>query len=92
MVKLLLFLPIAAVSAIWGGFVLSILWAWFVVPVFHAPALRIPYAIGLAIVCHLLTQRTRHPDDEPETLHVAIASFVVPATLLLFGWVVTWFI
>ena len=29
-------------SWIYSGYVLSILWGWFIVPVFNAPALTIP--------------------------------------------------
>lgn len=74
------------------GFVLSVLWGWFIVPVFHAPHLRIPYAIGLALVVGMLTHRTRKPEDTPETSYVLLNGLVLPWLFLLMGCLVKLFV
>lgn len=86
---LILFLPIAAT---WNGFVLSKLWEWFIVPSLHAPSLRIPYAIGIALIVGWLTHKTRKTEDEPEAIHIIVMSLILPPLLLGYGWVVTLFI
>lgn len=46
---------IVALSSILNGWVLTKLWAWFIVPLFGAPTLTIAPAIGLALVAHCIT-------------------------------------
>lgn len=40
---------------IFNAYVLTVLWGWFVVPVFHLAALTLPLAIGLKMVGWVLT-------------------------------------
>ena len=47
-------LSIAILKTCLMGFVLSVLWGWFVVP-FGVMALTIPHAVGLAFVVRLFT-------------------------------------
>lgn len=51
----ILFVFVMVFSTILNGFVLSTLWSWFIVPAFDLPVLRIPEAIGLAMVVGFLT-------------------------------------
>lgn len=44
-----LFALIAA-SVVWRGYVMAVLWGWFMVPPFGLPSLSIPFAIGISIV------------------------------------------
>lgn len=39
----------------WSGYVLSVVWGWFAVPLFHLPPLSIPAAIGVSLVIGFLT-------------------------------------
>lgn len=78
---------IAGVLAIWEGFVVSVLWGWFMVPMFHLPPMRIPYAIGIALLVGMLVHRTRKEGDEPETAMVIAYGIVVPLVCLGFGWI-----
>ena len=82
----------APVTAIWYGFTVSVMWGWFVVPLFHVAPLRIPFAIGLAYIVQFLTHPTRKPEDDPETGFLLIMSLVKPLILLGAGWITTWFI
>lgn len=79
------------VFAAWKGFVLSKLWGWFAVPVFHLPALSIWQAVGLCLVVGMFTAASRKRDEESnaEWLGYALMSGTVgPALSLFFGWLV----
>lgn len=86
-------LSLAAVAAM-RGWVLTKLWAWFIVP-FGAPALSIPYAIGLALIVTYLTSRTSITKTAPTEIDwtKAFVEIVVgPLLTLLLGWAVTLFL
>lgn len=53
-------------SAIFDGFVLSVLWGWFIVPAFHVSQLTLPLAIGVSMVVAMLTNRTAGNSREQE--------------------------
>ena len=74
----------------WKGYVLSVLWGWFIVPVFGLPALSIPFAIGVCIVVGLLT--FQHHEEKRSFGQLIPLSFLLPATALLCGWIVTKFL
>lgn len=79
---------ICAAASIYSGFVLSILWGWFIVPTFSFPPLNIPSAIGIAIVAGYLTGSTpkREKDDTPysEVLIWGASWSIVKPTMALF--------
>ena len=95
---LVLVLPLLVLSSVWRGYVLTILWAWFVVPVFHLPALGIVTAIGISLVVSFLTYQHR-PENPADTRSagekygesVTIA-LLWPAMTLLIGWAVHLFL
>jgi len=49
---------IMVVSCLLRGWVLSILWRWFMVPTLGLPALSVPQAIGIALVVGMLTHQS----------------------------------
>jgi len=64
---LFVFVVIATIiGSIVGGYVLSIMWGWFVVPLFNLPPLSVPYAIGIILVVSFLRQPNykSSPDKE----------------------------
>jgi hypothetical protein len=83
---------IITVSAVWEGFVLTKLWAWFVVTTFGLPILTLLPAIGVGLVIDLVTPRgkqTKDTRDEGEQFEDAITyALFSPAIVLLVGWVV----
>lgn len=92
----LIILTIGLVGSILSGWAMSILWGWFVVPVFNVPVLSIPAAIGLAlIVSHLSHQydaASSEKRDEEETLASAIVYCLMrPIICVLIGFVVKQF-
>ena len=90
------FIVTMVVSCLWSGYVLSVLWRWFMVPGLGLPSLSVGYAIGVAMVISYLT-RQDIPEKEGESWQeklvrgVAVAA-LKPAIALLFGWTVTLFL
>lgn len=83
-------------SSILNGWVLSVLWGWFIVPTFGAPSISIVQAIGIALVVSFLTRKTDTKDDDTRSTKekfavASIAVFIAPAFALFFGWIVHFF-
>lgn len=86
---ILLFLLIPF-SAVWRGFVLTKLWAWFVVP-FGPEPIGIAHAIGLSLAVVVFANTTKPEDDKPfkEQVVGAIAkATVTPAFVWLMAAIV----
>jgi len=86
---------LVVVSAIFNGYVLSLLWGWFVVPVFSLPKLPVTSAIGLSLVVGYLTHQVPEEKTRPfgEMMSRAIAlAALKPSLALLFGWILRWFV
>lgn len=73
---------------LWGGFVLSILWGWLIVPVFSVPDIGIAEAIGLTIILSL-TVKSRSDKENKELVYQGIAT---PLVALFLGYIVHFFI
>ena len=89
----LLLLPI---SVALNGWVLAMLWGWFIVPALGAPSLGVVPAIGISTVAHMLTHQeidVETPSREySETLiRTMVAAFGRPLVCLAFGWCVNLF-
>lgn len=75
------------------GWILSILWGWFVVP-FGLPQIGIAWAIGLATVVSAITptptgESGGKTKTAKEQLGEVISNFLfLPLLILLFGWIV----
>lgn len=72
------------------GWVISILWGWFLVPI-GLPAISIPVAIGIALtVSAMRMKRVKSANDDPwETLAYAV---IAPVVALSIGWIVKHFV
>lgn len=83
-------------ASLLSGWALSLLWAWFIVGVFGAPALSIPQAIGLALIASFLTHQVDRRKDERVWDDILLAGFVAstakPLAALALGSVVRWFL
>ena len=81
-------------GAIMGGFVLSKLWVWFMVPIFDLNPLRIVEAIGLTfIVGYMINNPTESGKtfEGPfleELLKAFLQTLVMAAGFLLIGWII----
>lgn len=93
------YLPVLMfVSAVANGYALSVLWRWFIVPIFYLPALNIPQALGLALVISMLTKDFDSNSDKESDdtltdvlIKATMKVFIKPAFALLFGWIVLQF-
>lgn len=54
------------IGSLWYGYAFSILWGWFIVPIFHTPTLSLPAAIGVSLVVGYLTHQII-PEDKSLT-------------------------
>lgn len=83
-------LAVVAIGSMWRGYALTILWAWFVVPVFGLPTLAIAPAIGVSLVVGFLTHQYRPSDVEEDSdermIKAATYATLAPLFALAFGW------
>lgn len=82
----------------WRSFVITKLWAWFVVAQFDAKPLTMPVAYGLCLAVMVIMPKLRDSDDpslrtSAEKFASMITSAAVgPAVALVVGWIVRGFI
>ena len=78
----------AAIVAIivWRGYVTSVLWGWFAVPVFNVPEISIPVAVGIAGTVAMLTHEGAKTEADGFWESVAIG-FFGPLVLLGICWI-----
>jgi len=78
-----------------NGWVLSVLWGWFIVPQFGVDPLSIPVAIGISTVVGMIAKAdtwnlAKREMDNPAIEAVAVA-ILSPLFALAFGWIITLF-
>ena len=91
------FVVFAFFRAIYSGYVLSVMWDWFIVSHFGLKAIPIPIAIGLGLIISFMTKQDTDKESNDKSLtDVLIKGFVMalfkPTIFLFLGWVVTFFI
>ena len=67
-------------GALWRGYVLFVIWAWFIVPTFGAPTLSIPAAIGVSLIVAYLARDGR-PEEKGKKFSDELANGFVLAAL-----------
>lgn len=87
---------ILVLGMLWAGYVLSILWAWFMVPAFGLPAISIPLALGIALIVSYLTREiTTDRTDKPYAEMLAFKAVIAtlkPFFALITGWIIRLFV
>ena len=84
-------------GAIMGGFVLSKLWVWFMVPIFDLNPLRIVEAIGLTFIVGYMTKnpvesgKTLEGSFLEELLIAFLQTLVMAVGFLFIGWIIQLF-
>ena len=92
------FFLIAAVvfiTAVWRGWVLSVVWGWLVVPIFHLAPISILGAVTMSLIVGFLTQHSTNCAKDPDTsqaAHLFSSGVIYPLIVLLFAWVAKGFI
>lgn len=75
----------------WRAYVLSVLWAWFVVSTFGLPLLSVPVAAGILVIMAFTTKQKpleNEFDVKPEPVEAAVTSFAIPLAALGIGWLI----
>lgn len=79
-----------AVLSIWRGYVLSIMWAWFLVPLGMTP-ISVSLAIGFALIVGFLTVNNQKKEHDGVVDSLA-SSIATPLVFLIIGWIVHFFV
>lgn len=89
LITLFVVLGVLAAAIAVNGFVLSVMWGWFVVPVFHVPELGLWQVVGLAMVLQLFAGQTSVAREKTEDAGKAFMNvFLLPFLILGLGWLV----
>lgn len=93
----IIFLLLIVPNIILSGYVTSVLWDWFIVPLFNLPHLTIAQALGLGVcVSYLNSSGIDHAKrDEKDTwanLGFAFGILFRPLIYLFVGWIYTLFL
>jgi hypothetical protein len=75
-------LGLLAISAMWKGYVLTVLWGWFVVPTFGLPVLALAQAIGMSLVVSFLTHQSDATKEQKGSWSQRFAKSVAYALLM----------
>ena len=91
-------LGLSPLAYIVHGWVLTVLWGWFIVPL-DVPALNIPTVIGISLIVGLLTAKYKvdnksksETERKEDTIAGLIAIFFDPLLVLSIGWIVRLFL
>ena len=90
--KTLLGLLAIVPSTLLRGYVITLLWAWFVMPTFGLPILTIGYAIGLSGLVSFLTLQVKKNDKAFDMLEAVLVSVFVTLIYWSSGAIVHFFI
>lgn len=85
-------LIVMAIAAPVNGYMISVLWGWFMVPIFNLPVIGVFQAIGLAYVAAALTYQTKEQDKDKSygelLLSGTIMAFAKAGLFLFTGYIV----
>lgn len=88
------FLILIVVGSVLGGYVLSVLWRWFVSSTFCVPNISIVEAIGITLIINFFIRPAEHYKNEEATsgiygfLKAAILVMLYPLFALFIGWII----
>ena len=96
MLKILGGITLAAIAILVGGFAVSTMWGWFIVPL-GAPAMSLAHGYGLSLFVSLFTQslaiQSQFKDNPEFTTNMKVAlCIVMSGVLLLVGLITVQFI
>lgn len=82
-------LAASVLSSILRGYVLSILWGWFVVP-FGVPPISVAWAIGISVLVTLLTTQyvKTEGDSKPDFVTMTFFGISIPLIAWFIGFIV----
>ena len=71
------------------GWVISVMWRWFVVPL-HVPQIGIAHAMGLSLLLAAIRPRKYKNDDDKSVLSLALEGALTPLVTLALGALAHW--
>lgn len=82
------------VGMVWGGWVFSQLWSWFIVPVFGLPALSVAQAMGISLVVSSLASHNQKEEKDltASMIRLGVNAVFSPLMFLVIGWLLQSFI
>jgi hypothetical protein len=91
--KITIMILMIVLGSIYSGWILSIIWSWFMVPVFGLPSLSIAAGIGIKItVMSLVNPRKIEQTKDREFAEILAdsfsQSFIGPTVVLFIAWIV----
>ena len=83
---LILIASLIAAAILVHGFVLKLMWAWFLIPL-GLPALGLAHACGLGLLARYLTwqRMPKSEDDEDANMRRLALNFIYPCIILSLG-------
>lgn len=72
----------------WGGYVFSMLWAWFIVTAFAAPPIGVAQSIGVLLVVGFAAKPRHLKKDDDGFGKIIYIALAVPLLFLAVGWIV----
>ena len=79
-------------SIMWQGYVLFLMWNWFVVRL-HVPVISVAEGIGLALLVRMFTQHDVSKDVAEDVVwNVAMLEIGVPIIILVAGYIFHFFV
>lgn len=77
------------IGTLMNGWALSILWKWFVIPIFGLPALSIIQAIGISMTVGLLISRSSADNSKKEWTEIVGGYIAYPVLAVGIGWIIS---
>lgn len=82
---------------IWEGYVLTILWKWFITDVWGVMKINVWQGIGLMlIVKYIIVDYSKSTKDDDDVITFTTKRFVygiaIPPIILFYGWIIHYFL
>lgn len=75
-----------SIMALVRGFVLSVLWQWFISDVFHVQPITVLQALGISLILGVFLPIPQNNNEKKDPLEVILTVIITPLVALLFGW------
>lgn len=82
------FLGLVLVSGLWWAYCLSILWAWFAVPIWGLPVMGVWQLFATKLLLSGLMPHGQHPKETDGFQAAVVRAILIPPMFLLIGWMI----
>ena len=91
--KLVSSIAIIAIATVVRGWAISVLWGWFIIPIFNSPVLSVGEGIGLSLMVSVFSvgNTAKREDSKSFALWIiqsGVASTISLGTFVLLAWIV----